>query len=214
MCDYRNGKPFYIELERLMLPNPDESGCPWCQELRLLESTEANTPIESRLKLLQRSRAGGLTEPFFSSATMPPVGPGSILLPSDTEADLMIAAASAVQHLRSRGELNASADLPTGRALDPAFFLEGRFSAQAITAALLRAARSYETRGAQVDVLAAQYVAHRLTDNIDRCLHIEFAIAAALGKLPLLDPARISDESDRDVAQRLLASVTEAPLSG
>ncbi|MEO5663747.1 MAG: phosphoribosyltransferase [Nocardioides sp.] len=64
----------FAAVETLYLPNWDQSRCPWCQELRMLDVPEvADLELDYVASRLDALRAtGGLTDPFFSGPSTHP----------------------------------------------------------------------------------------------------------------------------------------------
>ena len=102
-------------VEKVILPDWDNSTCPWCQEKNVLkEVTESGNyenlavtrKLELRLNELNQAETSGLTNDVFFSIkgrTKPAFMGGSIFCnkSSINESDLVASIASTIQHLRN-----------------------------------------------------------------------------------------------------------------
>lgn len=184
-------------VERLMLPNWDETECPWCWELRRLEELGSDLVLTERLEArgeALRDSARGLRSSLFipwpgseseaGTQSTWTLGPGSIFHVR-SEADLFAAVASAVQSLRAAGDLTERHQYPLARVLAFEHWLTGRYYDPVITAAILRATRRHDLRTAKIEPGLRRATARRLRENGSRGLRGEVMMAAARGHLPL-----------------------------
>lgn len=219
-------------VETLLLPDWDKPECPWCWELRQLERFGDEVPLTEKLEErweMLRNTSRGLRDSLFipwahdgDDALPVPVwqlGPGSIFR-ARTEMDLFVAVASALQSLRAAGDLTERYRYPLAQALDPAFWLSGRYYDPVIAAAILRATRRHDIRTFQLDPDLQEGVSSRLRNPDD--LRGELVMAAARGHLPIapeiapdgslaIDPA--ADPGFAGLMRRILEAPSYSPLT-
>ncbi|MEZ5376964.1 MAG: hypothetical protein R2733_10670 [Acidimicrobiales bacterium] len=217
MCDRRKlGNPaslvpVFLEVESVFMPDFDQSDCAWCEEaLRLDEIDDPAPVLAQRIDHLALGRSIGIPNGVFLSDTaIPPLGPYSIIVDSDREGDIALSTASAVQTLRSNGQLNLESNLSNPHILDPNYYLGGRFSAQVVVAAILRSARASDLRTPAIEDALRDLLAERLAEPVDVCLHLELLLAAASGRLP--EPG-VDADSFSPAAKQLFESISGAPF--
>jgi len=191
-------------VETLLLPDWDDSECPWCWEQRQLDH------LSSRLKpsdALERRRdalsstAGGLRESLFipwldgGVESLPvstwKLGSGSIFH-VESQVELFAAVASALQRLRVAGELGEKYEFPFARVLERQAWLEARFYDPVITAAFLRATKRHDLRAFTIEPELAKGVRTRFEEKGSPDLRGELILAVARGHLP--GPLNLSGE--------------------
>lgn len=179
-------------VETILLPDWDETKCPWCLEARWLDryQRESSHPLqdvlERRRTLLTQMQTGLSQQLFWSWDGSPLVlGDGSIFAPSDaTEAELFFAVASAIQKLRSQEKLDEEFVPPISKLLKHEFWARGRFYAPAITAAILRASNPHDLIPPLPRQSLLQAVATRLTERASHSVRTELLLASIQRKLP------------------------------
>jgi hypothetical protein len=182
-------------VETLLLPDWGKAECPWCWELEQLEAVGRSMPrtekLEKRWKALHEVGQGlrdSLYVPWMSegSDTLPvavwKLGPNSIFR-AQSEIDLFVGVASAVQSLRAAGGLRERQMFPLGYALDPRFWISGRYYDSAIVAAILRATRRHDIRTTQIEPGLLKGMSQRLKNRDD--LRGEMVMAMARSHLPI-----------------------------
>ena len=195
-------QPRFLSVERLFLPNWDQSVCRWCAELRLLndlpEEMQSRGPIRARLTALRKP--GGLVDGLFLPWTGSAqgndfwrLGPNSIF--GDVQkADLAVSVAAAIQQMRGehpRGngtweesKLDEEFRSPVAKVLDPKFYLGGRYYEPVIVASILRASRGHDLRAPGDDTKLRSRIRMVASANSSTELHGELALAAAMDQLP------------------------------
>lgn len=143
-------------VEFVVLPDWDESRCPWCREHDLYKHLADSVPrlpeiLSARFFRLQRARTADplIKDAIFSLSDEAPLNltPNSILLPSPaTHADVFAAVASALQEMRTNPNNPdyLTFAFPERSVLCPEHYLGEHFNDSIIRAAVLRAARRAE----------------------------------------------------------------------
>lgn len=199
------GNQFYA-VEEILLPHWESSQCPWCREFELLSPLGrdpegyivSNVVVDRHSALANTINGLGQDELFWSWNDEPlPLGPGSYFgTETLTEAEVYVIIASTLQVMRDKKVLDEQFTPPIAKVLDPNTWLNGRYYAPRIVAAVLRAGASHDlTAPVPADSFELQ-VNQRLRDNVAPYLRTEFLLAVAMGKLPLLDGAveAVTDE--------------------
>lgn len=213
-------------VEEVLLPNWGEEECPWCWEHQALRDylgtgpkLELSQRLLERYELLDRDEESGqfpgITRGAFWSTDgdQLTLGGGSIFGPSSmNDAELFFSVASAVQTLRSRGELDEEHRPPLSKLLTHEFWARGRFYAPAITAAILRAARSHDLLQPQPQRNLLKLIDDRLLEEASRTVRWELLLGVAQGKLPLTGAAGTvtASDADDDVVGDFLAKLIES----
>jgi hypothetical protein len=182
-------------VENLLLPNWDHSDCPWCWEAQLLEKVASSLPqsdrLSERIQALEDTGHGlrsDLFLPWSQGGERLPIGtwelgPGSVFH-ADTQAEMFAAVASAIQSLRSAGDLRERPTYPIAYVFNPSHWLTGRYYDPAITAAILRGSRRHDLRTAYVDPELLKALEGRLREEASRELRGEILLAMGRGHLP------------------------------
>lgn len=209
------------EVEFVVLPDWNESECPWCQELefiRLLARARRTTP--ECIARGHRLQATIRQEPMISDLFFVPAGAAPMLLTmnsilinhSGSQADVLCAVANALQTMRTNDGPGQSlvSHFPEINVLDPQCSLGTHFNDSVIRAAVLRAARSCELEHPETEHesarrrLAAAIVRDSSSDMNN--LSFEIGIAMALYKLPSI----VSEPGVEDVLRERGWDVTFA----
>jgi hypothetical protein len=215
-------------VETLLLPNWEESDCPWCWESEILAraapSLPASQQIASRIETLEDRKHGlqhGLYLPWSAGGDRLPVGtwelgPGSIF-DAETEAEMFAVVASSVQSLRAAGDLSDRLTHPLAKILNADLWLDGRFYDPVITAAILRATRRHDLRNASDDLQLTKRLQGRLTEPASRQLRGELILAVARDRLPtppglLEEGGALTDPSADRAVKKMLSEALAAPL--
>lgn len=189
-------------VEDLLLPNMDENDCPWCWERSLLHDygrrgEEIASELIDRAEVLN---GNGLTTGLFwglNDATLP-LGPESVLgSVALTDAQIFASVASGLQWLRSEGKLDAEFTPPVAKVLDPAFWADGRFYAEPITASILRAANKHDLTAPIAGREFSRAMQTRWEEAPSANLRIEMLLATIAGKLPILPGMYSALEDER-----------------
>jgi hypothetical protein len=197
-------REFFHTVERVMLPDWDESECPWCWErtcLERLNASEALPPSMER-RLVRLSNDDGLGSGLFACWSDPngdamSLGVGSIFGEGINNAELFFSVASAFQVLREQGRLVEEFQPPIAYLLSPARYISGRFYGTSIGAAMLRAARPHDIRTARWEKTLAKKVTSAMTEPTARELRGELLLAVGQRKLPLtLSPQSIEFDGE------------------
>jgi hypothetical protein len=231
----------FHDVERVWLPNWDSDDCPWCIEERLISDYPGfGDHLEQSERMIQRAEylgtgvskltydspqttyAGIEHHLFWSSdGSSLPLGAGSIFAPADaTEAELFFAVASAIQNLRSSGDLDEEHHPPIAKVLIPEFWAHGRFYAPAITAAILRAARPHDLLPPQPSPGLKKSVSSRLSSTDSHALTWEILLAIGQRKLPPpdsyddLDVLKIQDPIVLDLLAEQIDGAWASPTLG
>jgi hypothetical protein len=178
--------------------------------------------IETRLAVLASSplQEGLASDALWMTGTGSNFGLtiGSIFLPKKqgTRAAAVVAAvASAIQEMRTSMPKRLESRTPFFSVVDPLMYLGGRFNDAILKAAILRSSRRSElVRAMAADELTRSQLLYKLltTRSEGKHLHIEIALAIALGKLSADDQIRAallsSGSGTSDVVSELLATTT------
>jgi len=195
----------FYPVETLLLPNWDETDCPWCWEHRQLDALRDNYDLSERVArrigALEDMRHGMRDElfmPWSATGEALPVstwelGPDSIFH-ADTQAELFAAVASATQSLRSVGDLSERPLYPISRVLDPGYWLTGRYYDPVLTACVLRCTRRHDLRAASIAPRLVEAMAKRLSEDASLELRAELLFAGGRNLLPV--PALGISEDD------------------
>jgi hypothetical protein len=187
----------FHRVETLLLPNWGRSECPWCWELRRFEELESALPQTERFAKRKKdleNTEDGLHDSLFipwlgDDGGLPPeatweLGPGSVF-PADSQTDLFAAVASAIQSLRSAGDLTEQPQYPLARVLGFDRWLIGRYYDPVITAAILRSTHRHDLRTAKIEPALLKATSERLQEEPSRGVRGELIMAAARGHLPI-----------------------------
>ena len=193
-------------LEKIVLPDWDKAGCPWCMEYEWLTAMIGSSGlgeesvkrvIERREMLEQAADGQGLIENVFwipSGQQRPTITPGSIFLPhvDATEADIAASVAGAIQRMRTDPDerLSLKADFLQPRVLYPDNFLgpDRRFNDLVLRMSVLRSALPSELRRWDDgdETLRSRYLGSAFVDDQYRFAP-ELTVAIAQGKFPLIE---------------------------
>jgi hypothetical protein len=194
MTSYDGG---FRAVEDLLLPDWDDDECPWCDEMRRLgtygETGSVDQRLIERFELLDQTSAG-LTDrlylPWDGRDDMP-LGEGSFFGDHDlTDAELFVSVAAALQALRNDEDgLTEYRATPVARVLNPTYWLRGRYYADSIVAAILRATRPHDLRASQIEPRLAKRMMSRALDPESVALRGEFFFSMVRGGLPLTTEA-------------------------
>ncbi len=198
------GRGFFHSIDELFLPNWGQEDCPWCWELNRLKNLPdraAITPAMRRRYLALERTASGLSGGLFlhwssrgALKTALRLGPRSIFGERLSDVELFVSVASAMQTLRSSGELSEHYVTPLARVLSPTFYLRGRYYDAIITAAILRCGARHDLRSTMTDAKLISALTQRLRERASVELRSEILLAIAQGKLPKVP----FGEEDRD----------------
>ena len=197
-------RPRFLSVERLFLPNWDESECRWCAELRMLnkvpQHVQHRSLISSRLEALRRR--DGFTDGLFLpwSTNDPNVLERYWRLGKDSVfgnvqgADLAVSVAASVQRLRGKlrqsdgtwaeSQLDELFRSPLAKVLDPQFFMTGRYYEPVLVASILRAAKRHDIRTPSNDLELRGHIKTLVAEESSYGLHGELLLAVALNQLP------------------------------
>ncbi|WP_142271194.1 phosphoribosyltransferase [Mycobacterium sp. AT1] len=194
-------------IEEVILPNWDETECPWCLEHEALskyagmgDDGEYSNDFVQRYEILDAPHEGLIENLFWSADdTALPLGANSIFAPAEaTEAELFFSVASTFQEMRSLGQLDEDYRPPVSKILTPEFWIRGRFYAPAITAAILRAARPHDLLPPRPSQKMKSNIAARLNEHGSHGIKFEILLAIARQKLPIPDALEEILEIDDD----------------
>jgi hypothetical protein len=179
-------------VEDLLLPNLNESTCPWCWERDLLLNygrlgEEIPPDLIDRVDRLDTN---GLENGLFWGWRQDDfrLGPGSVLGEADlTQAQIFTIVAAGLQRMRSSGDLDEEYTPPVSKVLNPAFWADGRYYAEPITASILRAANAHDLTAPVAGREFQDAVNRRWEEPASANLRAEMLLATIAGKLPLLE---------------------------
>lgn len=225
MVHHVAGAERFHPVESLLMPNWDESDCPWCWELNSLNSVMDEVAQDELMALRWdrlKNTAYGLDDELFLPWGAAPeqlrepqwsLGPGSIFH-AKSQAELFAAVASALQSLRAAGDLNERFTTPIARILEKESWLTGRYYDPVITASILRATRRHDLRAAAAEDDQRRALSRRLSEPASRELRGEVLMAMARGHLPIVDEALgqhgLEDPTGRRGLRTFLASALQS----
>ena len=204
MVHHSESSPRFLSVERLFLPNWDQSECRWCAELQILSRLPQRIQglglIHNRLETLRRPE--GLTEGLFLPwSTVDPnfldrywkLGKNSIF--GEVQgADLAVSVAASVQRLRgkrrqpegtwSESQLDEVFRSPLAKVLDPEFYLVGRYYEPVLVASILRSTMRHDIWAPGNDLELRKHIDTLAAADTSKDLHGELLLAAALNQLP------------------------------
>lgn len=195
----------FLSVEQLFLPYWDETECPWCKELEILESLREDSRMQrvvrERIDILEAR--GGISEDLFvpwpssderKRARYWRLGENSIF--GEVQgADLVISVASTIQSLRSshlRGDSSWSETKldevfrsPIAKVLDPEFYLGRRFYEPVLIASIFRSIKAHDVLPPSHEGLLLRRLEFLLKNDRYRHLHGEIALSIARKHIPI-----------------------------
>jgi hypothetical protein len=194
-------------VESILLPNWSDAECPWCVERQAVESLAARfvgegsaIPVKLEQRLLRlRHTPVGLRDDLFIDTSNDwhapmrkpwELGPTSVFDDEEngqtpmSQTEIFAAVASGIQGLRAGNSLYERPAFPLSLALDPLFWLTGRFYDPALTASILRSCRRHDVRASDLDGPLLAGVRERLDRHGFERLQGELIFAIGRGFLP------------------------------
>jgi len=221
------GRPNKVEcIEQIVLPNWEESECPWCLEYQQLSdmirsqifSKNSHELMLKRQRHLQiASDAEGLINQVFwipPRQQRPTLGPGSIFIGHEgvSEADVVASVASAIQRMRvdPMEENRLSSEYPLPRILSPKNYLgeSPRFNEAILKMAVLRSTRPSELRRWDDKDECDRTAGFRQAFS-DSCMSLELTVALQQEKFSLMkkDPMDLQPIQPPEVREILINAV-------
>ena len=194
-----------FSVERLFLPCWNQTECPWCKELEIMESSSQDIRlprlVRERVEVLDRSE--GITDDLFvpwegsdvrKRARYWRLGSNSIF--GEVQgADLAISVAATIQSLRSsrresdgswsETKLDEVFQSPIAKVLDPEFYIGRRFYEPVLVASIFRSLRPHDVMPPSRAGLLMNQVKLLLHNRSNRHLYGELALAMARRHLPI-----------------------------
>ncbi len=208
-------------VETVLLPNWAEN-CPWCGELNKLERVDRSvvTPTMARRYHRLKKKAVGLKKRLFlhwssdgALKTALSLGPRSIFGDKLSDVELFFSVASAIQHLRSSGDLSEEYVPPLAKVLSPTFYLRGRYYDAIILAAIIRCASRHDLRSPLADSRLIAALKQRLRERASVELRSEILLGMIENKLPRIVSVIDDDEfwtGERGVCSFLSSMLAKA----
>lgn len=176
-------------VEKLYLPNWDETECPWCAELKLIEEYKRENDLTGFIskRYIQLSDTinglhGDLFVPFRNDIPLN-VPYKSFWGVADNEVDFFVTVACVIQNLRTSGKLWEQRTPPISKILDHGFYLTRRFWNSIIPSACLRSSRSFDI----FDPISEEFTKAVKEIILEDEGHLvsELMMAMILGKIPI-----------------------------
>lgn len=224
-----NGRPNQVHwVEKIILPNWDETECPWCLEYEWLsevlqDNTASATSFDlalARHRTLEAAADGeGLVDEVLwvgSASSRPVVTRGSIFLPhvGAVEADVVASVAGAIQRMRTAvDEADVLRnDYPQPRIVSPNNFLgpSPRYNDAILRMAVLRVTRPAELRRWDDADEAMRW--KQFCDAFEECqgnMALELTVAISQRKVSLLEDRnsvlqRVGSQAVREILESVL----------
>lgn len=204
MVHHSDRNPRFLSVEKLFLPNWDQSECRWCAELQILGRLPRYVQdlgmVFDRLQALRRPE--GFTTGLFLPWTSDDrnvadrywkLGRESVF--GEVQgADLAVSVAASVQRLRGRqrqpsgkwseSQLDEVFRSPLAKVLDSQLYIAGRYYEPVLVASILRASRRHDIRAPGNDSELRNHVESLASAESSSELHGELVLAIALNQLP------------------------------